>query len=79
MKRLTETTMFRELSSGISNLDETVLKTINFDFAHAVMDVCSHQQTDVPAYFTLHYTLSELEQLMIIEEHKELEKKCHVK
>mgnify|MGYP000941347349 CR=1 FL=1 len=79
MKRLTETAMFRELSMpGAFDLPETVLKTMYDDFAHAVMDICMSQQANVPAYFILHYTSFEFDQLTIATSTKGAGKKCYI-
>lgn len=64
MKQLTETAMFRQLSTGEAlKSNEAVLKTIYEDFAHAVVEICTCEQRDIPAYFTLDYTRSEFDQL----------------
>lgn len=71
MKRLTETAMFRQLSTSDSfDPDKTSLKTMYDDFAHAIIDVCTSRQAKVPAYFTLHYTRSEVDQLTLAENTK---------
>lgn len=67
MKQLTETAMFRQLSTGeASKLTEAVLKTMYDDFAHEVVEICTCEQRDIPAYFTLDYTRLELHQLTLV-------------
>lgn len=79
MKRLTETVMFRQLSmKGVVNPAETVLKTMYDDFARAVMDICTSRQTEIPAYFILHYTRSEFDQLALAASSKGSGEKYHI-
>ncbi len=42
MKQLTETAIFRQLSTGEAlKSNEVVLKTMYEDFAHAVVEICT--------------------------------------
>lgn len=77
MKRLTETLLFQQLYPETINLTEVTLKPMYDDFVRSVIDLCVRQNKDVPAYFTLHYTLSEINDLKLNSATKVEEKKLH--
>lgn len=67
MKRLVNTQLFCQLKKvdGAFNLKEHTIRSMYEDFVHKVTILCTSEEGDVPAYFTIHYTCLELEEFRI--------------
>lgn len=68
MKRLVNTQLFCLLKKvdGSFNLGEHDIRSVYEDFVYKVTILCTSEEGDIPAYFTIHYTRLELEGLQLL-------------
>lgn len=67
MKRLLNTQLFCLLNQADKtfNMSKCDIRSAYEDFAHQVMALYTSEKGDIPAYFTIHYTRLELEELQM--------------
>lgn len=78
MNRLINTKLFRLLEKldGNSKADESDIKPAYEDFLNTIVSLCTSEDENTPAFFTLHYTRLRLEGFHILLSGQNAKKIC---